>query len=118
MSRRPVLGKTWGLVLLVSLSACSSADGVALSSASSGPANGRNADSSSPTIAFPETDLRFVPGDARTITATVDPPGTYEVHFSLSGDFDDAFLDHDQVVTAPDGAASATLTAPSSPRTF
>jgi hypothetical protein len=97
--------------------ACSSTDGARQDSLASAP-NESGDQSSAPTIAFLDSDLQFVPGDARRITAAVDPPGLYEVHFSLSGDFDDAFLDQSRALTAADGLASVTLTAPSAARTF
>jgi hypothetical protein len=115
---RPVLSGTWGLLLLVPLAACSSADDAASDSLGSGPTSTEDRGSTGPTIAFLESDLQLVPGDTRTVSAVVDPPGVYEVHFSLSGDFDDAFLDQSQVDTSADGLASAMLTAPSSARTF
>ena len=118
MYRRPVLSGTWGLLLLVPPIACSSTNDAAEASSMSGPTVQTGKESEEPTIAFLESDLQFVPGDAHGIAAVVNPPAAYEVRFSLAGDFDDAFLDQSQVLTGADGVATATLNAPSSARTF
>ena len=116
---RPVLSKAWGLFLLaptrrVLCRGWRRCERVPVERPGISPSN----DAMGPSIAFLDSDLQFVPGDTREITAVVEPPDVYEVRLSLSGDFGDAFLDRSQVETGTDGMASATLTAPSSAHTF
>lgn len=119
MIRRLVLGATWGVLLLSHLPACSSADAAADMVGSPAPTNSSAPrDVSGPSVEFVESDVQFLPGDTRPVTAKVTPPGVYDVKFSLSGDFGDAFLDESQVQSGEDGIASVTLNAPSSAATF
>lgn len=118
MFRRPLLSGTWGLLLLWALPACSSADsGLSPAPTAARPTGAPNA-ASGPSIAFVDSDLQFLPGDVRPVTVAVTPPGIYDVRFSLSGDFRDAFLDQSQVESSADGRSTAMLTAPSSASTF
>jgi hypothetical protein len=63
-------------------------------------------------LSFTESSLSMAPGEARELRVQAIPAGSYRVRFTLLGEALDASLSQSEVVTAEDGAAAVTLTAP------
>jgi hypothetical protein len=75
-------------------------------------------------LAFsPANTVKLGVKETRELTVLATPPASFRVRFALLGYGsdsapDDAVLDTSEVLTAPDGIARVTLTAPSTPTTF